>query len=129
MGRPLFYFVAKGDEALVHSCINAVKCWGVDEHGRPSDAGFGFGRFHLFPRGRDSVYIILPDLLLSGKLTLQLMVVSDWSQDLHSCTAARSVRPFPSIICRGRQAIMLNIYLDFCFCLVCLFCILMCLLY
>lgn len=63
MGRPFFDFVAKRDEALVRSWIDAVKGWGVNERGQPSDGGFGFGKFHLFPRGRDSVYVILRNLL------------------------------------------------------------------
>jgi hypothetical protein len=63
MGRPFFDFVAKRDEALVRSWIDAVKGWGVNERGQPSDGGFGFGKFHLSPRGRDSVYVVLPDLL------------------------------------------------------------------
>jgi hypothetical protein len=57
MGRPFFDFVAKRDEALVRSWIDAVKGWGVNERGQPSDGGFGFGKFHLFPRGRDSVFV------------------------------------------------------------------------
>jgi hypothetical protein len=57
MGRPFFDFVTKRDEALVRSWIDAVKGWGVNERGQPSDGGFGFGKFNLFPRGRDSVYV------------------------------------------------------------------------
>jgi hypothetical protein len=57
MGRPFFDFVVKRDEPLVRSWIDAVKGWGVNERGQPSDGGFGFGKFHLFPRGRDSVYV------------------------------------------------------------------------
>jgi len=56
LGRPFFDFVAKRDEPLVRSWIDAVKGWGVNERGQPSDGGFGFGKFHLFVRGRDSVY-------------------------------------------------------------------------
>lgn len=74
MGRPFFDFVAKRDEALVRSWIDAVKGWGVNERGQPSDGGFGFGKFHLFPRGRDSVYAILPNI--PGKLALQLISTS-----------------------------------------------------
>ncbi|KAH9985044.1 hypothetical protein BJV74DRAFT_847579 [Russula compacta] len=55
LGRPFFDFVARRDEALVRSWIDAVKGWGVNERGQPSDGGFGFGKFHLYPRGRDSV--------------------------------------------------------------------------
>jgi len=61
MGRPFFDFVAKRDEALVRSWIDAVKGWGVNERGQPSDGGFGFGKFHLFPRGRDSVERLEPE--------------------------------------------------------------------
>lgn len=75
MGRPFFDFVAKRDEALVRSWIDAVKGWGVNERGQPSDGGFGFGKFQLFPRGRDSVYVILSDRLPS-KLALQLISTS-----------------------------------------------------
>ena len=56
MGRPFFDFVVKRDEVLVRSWIDAVKGWGVNERGQPSDGGFGFGKFRLFSRGRDSVY-------------------------------------------------------------------------
>jgi hypothetical protein len=56
LGRPFFDFVAKRDEPLVRSWIDAVKGWGVNERGQPSDGGFGFGKFQLYPRGRDSVY-------------------------------------------------------------------------
>ena len=69
MGRPFFDFVAKRDETLVRSWINAVKGWGVNERGQPSDGGFGFGKFQLFPRGRDSVYVVLSDRL-PGELVL-----------------------------------------------------------
>lgn len=61
MGRPFFDFVAKRDESLVRSWIDAVKGWGVNERGQPSDGGFGFGKFHLFPRGRDSVERLEPE--------------------------------------------------------------------
>ncbi|KAI0301203.1 hypothetical protein B0F90DRAFT_359072 [Multifurca ochricompacta] len=61
MGRPFFDFVTQRDEALVRSWIDAVKGWGVNERGQPSDGGFGFGKFHLFPRGRDSVERLEPE--------------------------------------------------------------------
>lgn len=54
MGRPFFDFVARKDEELVRSWIEAVKAWGVNERGQPSDGGFGYGKFHLFLPGRDS---------------------------------------------------------------------------
>ncbi|EIM85752.1 uncharacterized protein STEHIDRAFT_168836 [Stereum hirsutum FP-91666 SS1] len=54
MGRSFFDFVAKKDEDLVRSWIDAVKGWGVNERGQPSDGGFGFGKFQLYRQGRDS---------------------------------------------------------------------------
>ncbi|KAI0322388.1 hypothetical protein OF83DRAFT_1161242 [Amylostereum chailletii] len=54
MGRPFFDFVAARDENLVRSWIDAVKGWGVNERGQPSDGGFGYGKFTLFCPGRDS---------------------------------------------------------------------------
>ncbi|THH10813.1 hypothetical protein EW146_g8258 [Bondarzewia mesenterica] len=54
MGRSFFDFVAKKDEELVRSWIDAVKGWGVNERGQPSDGGFGFGKFMLCLQGRDS---------------------------------------------------------------------------
>ena len=54
MGRPFFDFVARRDEELVRSWIEAVKTWGVNERGQPSDGGFGYGKFHLYLPGRDS---------------------------------------------------------------------------
>ncbi|KAI9443535.1 hypothetical protein H4582DRAFT_2072567 [Lactarius indigo] len=61
LGRPFFDFVAQRDEKLVRSWIEAVKTWGVNERGQPSDGGFGFGKFHLFPRGRDSIERMEPE--------------------------------------------------------------------
>ena len=58
MGRSFFDFVTKKDESLVRSWIDAVKGWGVNERGQPSDGGFGFGKFHLFVQGRDSRCIV-----------------------------------------------------------------------
>lgn len=83
MGRPFFDFVAKRDEALVRSWIDAVKGWGVNERGQPSDGGFGFGKFQLFPRGRDSVYVILSDPAIASHLYV-FVVESEWSQNFHS---------------------------------------------
>ncbi|TFY71079.1 hypothetical protein EVG20_g1938 [Dentipellis fragilis] len=54
MGRSFFDFVIKKDEELVRSWIDAVKGWGVNERGQPSDGGFGFGKFTLCLKGRDS---------------------------------------------------------------------------
>ncbi|KAI0064086.1 hypothetical protein BV25DRAFT_1801058 [Artomyces pyxidatus] len=54
MGRSFFDFVAEKDETLVRSWIDAVKGWGVNERGQPSDGGFGFGKFSLWLHGRDS---------------------------------------------------------------------------
>jgi hypothetical protein len=57
MGRSFFDFVIQKDEELVRSWINAIKTWGVNERGQPSDGGFGFGKFDFWPRGRDSSYV------------------------------------------------------------------------
>ncbi|EIN12929.1 hypothetical protein PUNSTDRAFT_97905 [Punctularia strigosozonata HHB-11173 SS5] len=54
MGRSIYDFVAKKDEDLVRSWVDAVKGWGVNERGQPSDGGFGFGRFRCCRKGRDS---------------------------------------------------------------------------
>ncbi|KAL4250589.1 PAS domain-containing protein [Abortiporus biennis] len=54
MGRSFFDFVAAKDEESVKSWIDLVKSWGVNERGQPSDGGFGFGKFTLCIRGRDS---------------------------------------------------------------------------
>lgn len=54
MGRPFFDFVSEKDEDLVRTWVDMVKGWGVNERGQPSDGGFGFGRFTLCPKGRDS---------------------------------------------------------------------------
>lgn len=58
MGRSFFDFVARKDEDLVRSWIDVIKSWGVNERGQPSDGGFGFGKFNLLVRGRDSRYAI-----------------------------------------------------------------------
>jgi len=54
VGRSFFDFVSNGNEALVRAWIDMVKGWGVNERGQPSDGGFGYGKFVLCPRGRDS---------------------------------------------------------------------------
>ena len=55
IGRPFFDFVSEENEELVRTWIDMVKGWGVNERGQPSDGGFGFGRFSLCPKGRDSL--------------------------------------------------------------------------
>jgi hypothetical protein len=55
----------------VRSRIDAVVGWGVNERGQPSGA-WVLGKFH----GRDTVYVILPDLLLPDKLAFQLILTS-----------------------------------------------------
>ena len=62
MGRPFFDFIAERDEQLVRSWIDAVKAWGVNERGQPSDGGFGYGKFTLYLPGRDSRYVRFYDL-------------------------------------------------------------------
>ncbi|RDB14703.1 hypothetical protein Hypma_016356 [Hypsizygus marmoreus] len=54
MTRSFFDFVHEKDESTVRSWIDCVKGWGVNELGQPSDGGFGFGRFVLLTKGRDS---------------------------------------------------------------------------
>ena len=54
MGRSFFDCVSRKDEDLVRSWIDVIKSWGVNERGQPSDGGFGFGKFNLLVRGRDS---------------------------------------------------------------------------
>jgi hypothetical protein len=124
MGRPFFDFVAKRDETLVRSWIDAVKGWGVNERGQPSDGGFGFGKLQLFPRGRDSVYVILSDPSRPRQLHNSFcvyVVASEWSQNLHNRNRAlgamlpevvpefRIIRRGPHILphlCRARGLIV-----------------------
>ncbi|KAN0074606.1 hypothetical protein V8E55_011655 [Tylopilus felleus] len=54
MGRSFFDFVAPRSEQIVRSWIDVIKAWGVNERGQPSDGGFGYGKFLLLPKGRDS---------------------------------------------------------------------------
>ena len=56
-GRSFYDFITPGDEKRVRSAIDAVKGWGVNEQGGPSDGGFTFHRFRLCVRGRDSTYV------------------------------------------------------------------------
>ncbi len=63
MGRSFFDFVSRKDEDLVRSWINAIKSWDVNERGQPSDGGFGFGKFNLLVRGRDSRCVRFADAL------------------------------------------------------------------
>ncbi|KAI6020303.1 hypothetical protein BKA83DRAFT_4464667 [Pisolithus microcarpus] len=45
MGRSFYDFVSPKNEQ---------RAWGINERGQPSDGGFGFGRFTLLHKGRDS---------------------------------------------------------------------------
>ncbi|KIK24597.1 hypothetical protein PISMIDRAFT_29163 [Pisolithus microcarpus 441] len=54
MGRSFYDFVSPKNEQRVREWIDMVKAWGVNERGQPSDGGFGFGRFTLLYKGRDS---------------------------------------------------------------------------
>ncbi|KAH0826208.1 hypothetical protein J3R83DRAFT_5651 [Lanmaoa asiatica] len=54
MGRSFFDFVAPRSDKIVRSWIDVIKAWGVNERGQPSDGGFGYGKFLLLPKGRDS---------------------------------------------------------------------------
>lgn len=54
MGRSFYDFVSPKNEQRVREWIDMVKAWGVNERGQPSDGGFGFGRFTLLHKGRDS---------------------------------------------------------------------------
>ena len=54
MGRSFFDFVAPRSDKVVRSWIDVIKAWGVNERGQPSDGGFGYGKFLLLPKGRDS---------------------------------------------------------------------------
>jgi hypothetical protein len=83
----------------VRSWIDAVKGWGVNERGQPSDGGFGFGKFHLYPRGRDSVYAVsfIFFLFTSRRLTLYVSVytsfsVSVWNQNPRNRNRAKGAQ-------------------------------------
>lgn len=54
MGRSFYDFVSPKNEQRVREWIDMVKAWGVNERGQPSDGGFGFGKFTLLYKGRDS---------------------------------------------------------------------------
>ncbi|KIK96447.1 hypothetical protein PAXRUDRAFT_308222 [Paxillus rubicundulus Ve08.2h10] len=61
MGRSFFDFVAPRCDAIVRSWIDVIKAWGVNERGQPSEGGFGYGKFILLPKGRDSRNDRIPD--------------------------------------------------------------------
>ncbi|KAJ7701424.1 hypothetical protein B0H17DRAFT_1045376 [Mycena rosella] len=52
--RAFFDLVAREDEAVVRSWLEAIKTCGVNGRGQPSGGGFGYGRFLLCTEGRDS---------------------------------------------------------------------------
>ncbi|KAJ7728839.1 hypothetical protein DFH07DRAFT_969744 [Mycena maculata] len=52
--RAFFDFVARADEPVVRSWLEAIKTCGVNERGHPAGGGFGYGRFRLCIEGRDS---------------------------------------------------------------------------
>lgn len=54
MGRSFFDFVSPRSDKIIRSWIDVIKAWGVNERGQPSDGGFGYGKFLLLPKGRDS---------------------------------------------------------------------------
>ncbi|KAJ7464676.1 hypothetical protein B0H11DRAFT_2050586 [Mycena galericulata] len=55
MRRPFFDFVAREDEPVVRSWLEAIKTCGVNDRGHPSGGGFGYGRFFLCTEGRNSM--------------------------------------------------------------------------
>lgn len=57
VGRPFYDFVSPTDEEKVRAAMDTVKGWGVNERGHPSDGGFGFYRFRIVPKGRNSRYV------------------------------------------------------------------------
>lgn len=87
MGRSFFDFVMPRHEDLVRNWIDVVKGWGVNERGQPSDGGFGFGKFALCVRGRDSRYVPLtksrPSLYQRSNISITL-------SSLPCSTASRS---------------------------------------
>ncbi|KAL5482737.1 hypothetical protein ACEPAI_9331 [Sanghuangporus weigelae] len=54
LGRSFYDFVTPGDENRIRKAIEAVKSWGANDSGGPSDGGFAFNRFHMYLRRRDS---------------------------------------------------------------------------
>lgn len=54
LGRSFYDFVVKADEKLVRGWMDAVKTWGVNDRGNPSDGGFGYAKFRIDIKGRDS---------------------------------------------------------------------------
>ena len=75
MGRSFFDFVAPRSDKIVRSWIDVIKAWGVNERGQPSDGGFGYGKFILFPKGRDSRLGVPP------LPTASLLMLGLWIQD------------------------------------------------
>ncbi|KAF8125185.1 hypothetical protein EV363DRAFT_1270219 [Boletus edulis] len=67
MGRSFFDFVAPRSDKIVRSWIDVIKEWGVNERGQPSDGGFGYGKFLLHPKGRDSRTDRMPDAPLPSR--------------------------------------------------------------
>ncbi|KAJ7078596.1 hypothetical protein B0H15DRAFT_788823, partial [Mycena belliarum] len=65
--RPFFDLVAAEDEATVRSWLEAIKTCGVNDHGHPSNGGFGYGRFLLCPEGRGSTYAPCSSLALPSR--------------------------------------------------------------
>lgn len=54
MDRSFFDFVSRSDEVRVRTAMETIKGWGVNERGHPSDGGFGFNKFRIVLRGKDS---------------------------------------------------------------------------
>ncbi|KAF9240195.1 hypothetical protein BU15DRAFT_74113 [Melanogaster broomeanus] len=63
MGRSFFDFVAPRSDETVRGWIDVIKAWGVNERGQPSEGGFGYGKFILLPKGRDSRTDRIPEPL------------------------------------------------------------------
>lgn len=59
MGRSFYDFVLPKNEHQVREWIDVIKAWGVNERGQPSNGGFGYGKFTLLPKGRDSRYEVV----------------------------------------------------------------------
>ncbi|KIK13530.1 hypothetical protein PISMIDRAFT_688600 [Pisolithus microcarpus 441] len=73
-----------------------VKAWGINERGQPSDGGFGFGRFTLLHKGRDSRCAFFQSLIVPASCTLVSLTIC-----CPSCVGA-SRRKLP--LCMGRSA-------------------------
>ncbi|KIM54816.1 hypothetical protein SCLCIDRAFT_1221629 [Scleroderma citrinum Foug A] len=103
MGRSFYDFVLPKNEHQVREWIDVIKAWGVNERGQPSNGGFGYGKFTLLPKGRDSRGERINDGA-DGKTT------TNRRRDILASSRGHSARPHPQSGGHNRPRPQVHVY-------------------